>query len=199
MKNYLIIFVAMLSLTACKDTESVERETQNSVAKADAECDASDTLRVQIGETVFAFPRGDIKNMSGPDVQWTGEPIYSKKVKAEQVCQKRSDAVLIFDRIHLNVIPTECRNNMSYGTCHRLSGHITRPQHNIKSQQEMRAIHIKKCQEKPYFNTCKHSVYYKDLGFYFHYYLTMYPLEDIEYTENLVLKYLSTHEINVRK
>ena len=194
MKKSLSIFAILLSLTACKDTKSVEGTKQEG-------CFVSDKLRVKIGETVFAFPRGDIQSMGGPDTQWVGEPVYSKKVKAEKVCQKETSAPLKINYLGLkpNIEPTlcldKCQSYSRHGT--RLFGSITKVSDLKKYTNHVRlsaSDHILECKEKSYFNTCKHFVEYKDIRFGFQYYLESYPLEDIENTEKHILEYLKSHE-----
>ncbi|MGH1376906.1 MAG: hypothetical protein ACRBCK_11230 [Alphaproteobacteria bacterium] len=176
--------------------------TKQQQAKLHAEgCFASNKLRVKIGDTVFAFPRSDIKDMAGPDVPWSGEPHHSKKVKPEKVCQKENAVDMSVDNLSLrpNVRPVlcvdKCTKYSSHGT--RLFGSIIRVSDlsNYNNIPILRSDYISKCKNKPYFNTCKHFVTYRDIRFGFQYYLDSFPLERIEETEGLILEYLKSHDI----
>tara|TARA_R110001592_G_scaffold29350_4_gene106512 strand:- start:1020 stop:1625 length:606 start_codon:yes stop_codon:yes gene_type:complete len=178
------IFCLLFFLTSCYEVGE-ERKA----------CLADENLRVQIGETVLSLPKKDIIIMVGPDAQWYGEPEYSNKKKATSICQRKAEAPFRLESIFFSLIPTECKRKNSQGYCSNLTGYIyKKTAKQLKTQEEKQQLYIHKCKEDPYFDTCRYDVTYKDIEFYFQYYYTSYPLDDIEYLENTALEYFKNHD-----
>lgn len=171
--------------------------SENIVAKSDyTGCYASDKLRIQFGNTVMELPRRNITKPKGPDVQWEGEPVYSLPLDGDDLCQRETDPPLRFDQIGFSFIPKKCKKiAINRGLCTRFSGWMYDLKDTDVSQEARRKTNTEKCKKKSYFNTCYHSVIHKDVGYYFMFYLRKYPLEDIEYTEEIILDFLKSHEI----
>lgn len=187
MRHFFILFILSLFLTGCNDE------------KEQIACLESDKLRVQIGETIFAFPRKDIGDMAGRDVQWEGEPIYSDKVDADDICQKNNDKPMVLEQMGLHIAPLSCFKGK--GNCSKLKGGLRsiKKTNNESPQEIVRKKNIQKCIDDPYFNTCTHSMPYKNVRFYFQYNVLSYPTKEIEVTEQIARDYLRKYDITSKE
>jgi len=165
----------------------------------DPACLASATLRVQIADRVFAFPRKDISQLSNKNI--VHNSINESTILGTEICQYKNDPPIVVERFRLypDIQPIICNEECLKYPKHggRLFGTVyikrTKPQQGGKKKTQ--ADYIEDCKIKPYFNTCKYFIYYKNTGFHFMYYLLSFPLEEIDKTEQLVLDYLKTHDI----
>ncbi len=188
----LVIIIGILTIPFT----SVSLIHEHSEAKKTNPCYTSQSLRVQIGSTIFKLPRRNIINTEGIGTQWEGEPNYSSPKDAEDICQKENDPPLQYNKILYSLNLKNCAEIAQHnGACSTIYGHLLTRKDTRNSQDILRKENIQKCKNDPIFNFCEHFTNYKNTIFYFQYGLKNYPLDDIENTERMIIDYFKARDI----
>lgn len=104
--------------------------------EVDADCFASDKIRVEIGGEKFAFPRDIIRGMKGNDVINIKSENSKGSASGTKACQKTNDKDWILTSIGLDLYPEPCSGNQSKCSAHLFSTMIE----DLDSRRERDAV-----------------------------------------------------------
>lgn len=169
----------------------------------DPACFASDTLRVEIGGEKFAFPRKMVRSVRGADVV-NPKDSRSDTISGRKACQKQGDKTWKVDYAALDILPDDCSLDDSQCREKRIFVQSSSTFNKDALQKYSKKNLLESCTAplKPFsqwhskaWSTCDYAFEDKGIIFVIAFRGGIYPPEQIEETQALIIKSLRQYLI----